>query len=132
MEKGVWDELLKTIVNLLSKSGTYILLIFLGVGGKIGLYLIGDKKLSIWHLIGSTLLAITVGITVAIICMKHFPAHDGSISVQAALLVPCATLLSDRIVMFIMAASLEKTTKLLTSKDWIAIFKIITKGDKKP
>ena len=131
-EMHKWDYYLNELLDFCTKIWVWIVLILMGLAGKFGLYLLGDKKLSFLQLCGSFMVASTVGIVTAFACYKYYPAPPGGISIQGVIFIPVSGILSDRIMLFIMAINAEKAVAFVESKDWMAIFKILTKKkDKK-
>jgi len=126
MDKTLWEETWHTI----SRFGVVIFVIIMGVAGKFGLYLIGDKKLSWRQLLGSLILAFVVGIVAAMICKQVFPSPEGTISYNSVAIIVLSALFSDRMVLFIMASDKTKLFEIIATRDWNAIFKILTRKNK--
>jgi hypothetical protein len=121
-----FEEIANECLNFLSKASFWIIVILMGLAGKLGLYLLGEKKLSFRQLVGSFLIAASVGIGSAIICYIHYPAPPGQISIQGAVIVPVSGILSDRILLFLMAMDAKKTMKFLSDMNWISAIKLLT------
>lgn len=126
MGKEAFEELWHTINRL----GVIIFVIFMGVAGKVGLYLIGDKKLSGRQLFGSLLISFSIGCSSAIICKQIFPSPPGSISYNSVGIIVLSCIFSDRLLIFIMSADKNKLFEVLATRDWKAIIKILTRKEK--
>lgn len=130
-EMHKWDYYLNEAIDFFTKIWVWVVVILMGLAGKIGLYMLGDKKLSWKQLAGSFIIAVSVGVSVAIICYLCYPAPKGGISIQGAIFIPVAAILSDRIVLFIMAMNGEKAIRLMSNKKLMSIIKIIFSKNKK-
>lgn len=131
-EMHKWDYYLNETLDFFTKIWVWVVVIFMGLAGKFGLYMLGDKKLSFIQLCGSFLIAASVGITVAIICYLYYPAPPGGISIQGAVFIPISGILSDRIAMFVMAMNGDKAIKIMSNKKLMAILRIfLSKNTKK-
>ncbi len=131
-EMHKWEDSINELFDFFTKIWVWLVMIGMGLAGKFGLYMLGDKKLSFIQLCGSFLVAASVGITVAVVCYIYYPAKEGGISIQGAIFIPISAILSDRIMLFIMAVNGDKTMKLLGDTKVLSIIKILfTKGDKK-
>lgn len=121
MEKNS-SHLIDAVYTFLIKSWAYCGgYIVIGLIGKVGLMLRKPKSSSILEDLGSLLVAGFVGYIAAVFCFYKYPPEPGGYSVQAAFIVPMATLLSDRIMTF------------LLNVNWIPLIELLTgkKGDKK-
>lgn len=126
-----WDYYLNEFADFFTKIWVWVVMILMGLAGKFGLYMIGDKKLSFLQLCGSFVVASTVGVVTAVTCYKMYPAPPGGISIQGAIFIPISGILSDRIMLFIMAMNGEKAMKLMSNKKVTSILKIIFSKSKK-
>ncbi len=113
MEKN-HSDIVNQIFDALAKWWVWILYVGIGIIGKIGMYLRGDKKETIWQHIGSVFLACFGGFLATVWCMGHYPAPTGGYSLEGAIIVPTATLLSDRL------------TVILWNANWVAIIELLT------
>lgn len=97
-DASLWAE----ILNFFTKSYTWILFIGVGMVGKFGMYFRSSKRDTGWQILGSTFIAGFVGYLASVWCMNNYPISEGGYSRQGAFIVPMATLLSDRVIMFLM------------------------------
>lgn len=127
-----YDEILNEVLNLFTRGWVYLVVLFASITVRIGMYLSGDKKLTLLQEIGLFSVALSVGIITTIICIVHYPSPPGTISIQAAFIIPFATLVSDRLVKSIMTLSPKDAADMFANKDFMAILKILfkTKKDK--
>jgi hypothetical protein len=118
MEKQ--DHLIDLILEFVVKWWAWGAYIFIGMVGRVGLMLRRKVKTSIIEDISSLLIAGFIGYLATIWCMYKYPAPDGKYSIQGAIIIPMATLLSDRLMAF------------LLNINWIPLFEILTgKKDEK-
>lgn len=84
------------IVSFFSKIWVWGLYILIGVIGKFSHDLIMGKRLSWVQVFASIGIALFCGFIASVVCMNHFPEH-------AAYIVPISTLLSEKIIVAILA-----------------------------
>lgn len=100
MEKDT-SSLVNEAIAFFTKTWAWFFYIAIGLIGKFGLMLQNKQKSNGWELLGTTLIAGFVGYLATIYCMVHYPPNDTGYSVQGAIIVPMATLLSDRVMSFL-------------------------------
>ncbi len=98
MEK---NTIFSEAVAFFTKTWAWFFYVAIGLIGKVGLMLQKKKKSTGWELLGTTLIAGFVGYLATIYCMIHYPINETGYSVQGAIIVPMATLLSDRVMSFL-------------------------------
>lgn len=114
MEKG---SIINQVWQFVSKTWIWGIFISIGIIGKFGIDMVQQRKKSIGQAIGQTLVAGFIGYLASIYCMTHFPpAHEGDYSPQGALIVPIATLISDRIMMFLIGIDWHPVIAILSGK----------------
>lgn len=113
MEHQEQHRLVPEIIAFFTKF-TWVLYIGVGLLGKIGLMMQGQKKQTLWQIIGNLIGAGFVGYLAAMWCMYKYPCTDKGCSIESAIIVPLATLLSDRVI------------TLLMNINWKEVFQIIT------
>jgi len=91
-------DIINQIWAFFAKTWTWFFYITIGLIGKLGLMIRDDKKANTWAMIGSVMLAGCVGYLAAIYCMANYPAPEGGYSSVGAIVVPMATLLSDKVI----------------------------------
>ena len=112
MEKQ--DHLIDLILEFVVKWWAWAAYIFIGLMGKIGLMLRRKVKTNIIEDVSTLLIAGFIGYLATIWCMYQYPAPQGGYSIQGAIFIPMATLLSDRLMSF------------LLNINWIPMFEILT------
>lgn len=87
---------INAIYEFLSKWWAWIFYIAIGMAGKFGLDMMKQKKMSFWQLIGSACISCFIGFMAASYCMSYAPK-------LGPFIVPIATLISDRVILFLFA-----------------------------
>ena len=100
------------LAALFSKIYVWLGLIFVGMIGVISNNLFTSRRLTIGQIIGSLGLAFFVGVLVSVVCSTYEWDRAG------AILVPTATLLSEKIVNALMSVNWEKSFKE-GFKEWL-------------
>lgn len=113
MEKD-HSSIITDICAVIAKWWVWGFYIFIGLMGKIDMYLRGDRHENIWQQLGSVLLGFFGGFIAMFFCMQNYPAPAGGYSLQGAIIVPIATLLSDRLAV------------ILWNVEWVRIIEIVT------
>ena len=99
------SEIKEEVIALFSKIWVWAALIFTGMIGMVSSNLFTSRKLTFWQIVGSLGLAFFIGVTVSIIC--YFYEWDKA----GMVLVPMCTLLSEKIVVALLAINWEKNIK---------------------
>lgn len=110
------NDILGDILNTLTKVWLWVAMVGIGIVGKFGIYLQSGQKHSTWKLIGSTMIAGFVGYLASIYCMTYYPSHDGGLNKQGAIIVPIATLMSDRLMMVILSINWTSIIDAIVAK----------------
>lgn len=79
------------IIALITKWWVWLCYILLGIVAQFSYALIQKRKISIWQALGQAGISIFIGVLASLWCQKHSPENG-------ALIVPIATLLSDKII----------------------------------
>lgn len=114
MENQTQGHLIDAIAAFFAKFWTWFFYIFMGLLGKIGLILRGEKKQTFIQDISSLMIAGFVGYLAAVWCMYKYPVPAGGYSIQGAIVVPMATLLSDRVISFILNVNWDPVLEFIT------------------
>lgn len=109
-------NIINEIWELLTKTWIWLSLVGIGIVGKFGMYLQSGKNQSLWALVGSTLIAGFIGYLASIYCMIHYPCEVGKLNREAALIVPVATLMSDRLITIVSSLNWTTIIELLLQK----------------
>ena len=104
------------IVAFFSKWWIWFFYVFMGLIGKMAIILGSGKKRTVVEDISSLLVAGFVGYLSAIWCIYKYPAIQGGYSIQGAIVVPMATLLSDRIMTFLLNVNWVPIMEILIGK----------------
>lgn len=99
------EEAKTEAIALLSKIWVWAALIFIGMIGMVSSNLFTSRKLTFWQVVGSLGLAFFVGVTVSMVCYFYEWERAGMV------LVPMCTLLSEKIVVAVLAINWEKNIK---------------------
>ncbi len=114
--------ILNTLANIFGRFGIWIALLGLSISGKLGLYLMGDKKYSLRQIMGSFLIAFSIGTCATIFCYIYY---DGVVSLSAIILILFLTLSSDRLATLLMTTSPRQIAVTIKNIDYNKIIEII-------
>jgi len=115
MEKDQ-GSILVELFNLLVRAQVWFFYILIGMIGKLGMMMQSHKKTSGWEKVGSVLVAGFIGAMASVLCAIHFPVTEGHYSLQAAILVPMATVFSENVMTFLLNGGWNSLMKIFMKK----------------
>lgn len=101
-------EIKEEFINFLSKVWFWAAYIFIGIIAKFSYNVIIGKKISLLQAIGSAGIAFFAGFIACSLCYLHDAERD------AMWIVPCATLISDKLVIAAMGADWKQLKAIFT------------------
>lgn len=110
------SEIVDSIWAVIVKWWVWGFYMLIGLMGKIGMYLRGERHESIGQQIGSILLGFFGGFLAMFYCMGKYPPPEHGYSIQGAIIVPVVTLLSDRLAVILWNVEWIKFIEILTGK----------------
>lgn len=122
MEQESQRHIISELIAGFMKIWTWVACLFIGLVGKIGEMLQDGKQRSWQQFIGNLLVSLVMGFLSVVFFASHYPAAEGSgVSPAGAMGVVLATLLSDRVALF------------LFNVNWVPVLEILSgKKSKKP
>lgn len=103
------QDLLQQIAEFLGKWWAWAAWVVMGLVGKMGIDLSKNRKMNFWQWVGSTMVGCFVGYLACVFCQANYPK-------QGALIVPIATLISDRVMMFLLSMNWTPIIEIVLQK----------------
>lgn len=109
------------LVDLFSKFATYIIVTALAIVGKIGMDLMNKKKISVWYILGFTVLALFVAVMAYLVCQ-----YKGVNPTLSAVIVGMSAMFSRDI----MVVATMLNWKKISSLNWVDVITMLQTKNK--
>lgn len=103
------QDIINQVVEFIDKWWAWAAWVAIGIVGKMGIDLTRNHKMNFWQWLGSTMSACFIGYLACVFCQANYPK-------QGALIVPIATLISDRIMMFLLSVNWTPIIEIVLQK----------------